>query len=59
MNCKPSWLATVSRGDIAPAVSDHGLAVSFRWDGWIDDHPEIEYAKVNYTGGRTASALKS
>lgn len=55
----PHWADTTISWEIGPAASGPGSVVSFRQDGWRDDYPEIEYAKVNYTWGRIAGALKS
>lgn len=55
----PQWAGTTVTWEITPAASGRGSTLLFRHDGWPDDYPEIEYAKVNYTWGRIAGALKS
>lgn len=55
----PHWAGTTVTWEIAPASPGPGSTVSFRQDGWGDEYPEVEYAKVNYTWGRIVGALKS
>jgi len=55
----PFWADTTVRWDIRPAATGTGSTVTFRHDGWPDDYPDIEYAKVNYTWGRIVGALKA
>ncbi len=54
----PHWAGTTVTWDITPAAGGRST-VMFRQDGWGDDYPEIEYARVNYTWGRIVGALKS
>ncbi len=54
----PHWAGTTVTWEITPASSGLGSTVSFRQDGWGDDYPEIEFARVNYTWGRIVGALK-
>jgi len=55
----PHWAGTAVTWSLSPAPSGAGTAVAFRHDGWGDDYPEDEYARVNYTWGRIVGALKT
>ncbi len=44
---------------LSPAPSGSGTSVAFRHDGWGDDYPKAEYARMNYTWGRIVGALKA
>ena len=55
----PHWADTTVAWSLSPAPSGGGTAVAFRHDGWGDDYPEGEYARVNYTWGRIVGALKA
>ena len=54
----PHLAGTTVTWAIAPAASRPGSTVSFRQDGWGDDYPDVDYARVNYTWGRIVGALK-
>ena len=55
----PYWAGTTITWELTPAAGGRGSTLSFRHDGWGDDYPEIEYARVNYTWGRIVGALAS
>jgi len=55
----PRWAGTTVSWTLSPAPSGSGTAVAFSHDGWSDDYPEEEYARVNYTWGRIVGALKA
>ncbi len=55
----PHWSGTTVAWSLSPAPSGTGTAVTFRHDGWGDDYPEDDYARVNYTWGRIVGALKA
>ena len=55
----PHWAGTTITWSLVPSQSGSGTAVAFRHDGWADDCPEEEYARVNYTWGRIVGALKA
>lgn len=55
----PHWAGTTVTWSLSPTPSGSGTAVGFRHDGWRDDYPEDEYARVNYTWGRIVGALKA
>jgi uncharacterized protein YndB with AHSA1/START domain len=54
----PYWIGTTVTWELSAAPSG-GTTVLFRQDGWPDDDPEIEYARVSYTWGRIVGALKA
>ncbi len=54
----PHWAGTTVTWAITPAALRPGSTVSFRQDGWPDDYPDSDYARVNYTWGRIVGALK-
>ena len=55
----PHWAGTTITWSLSPAPSGSATSVAFRHDGWRDDYPEEEYARVNYTWGRIVGALKA
>jgi hypothetical protein len=55
----PHWAGTAITWSLTPAPSGAGTAVTFRHDGWGDDYPEDDYARVNYAWGRIVGALKT
>ena len=54
----PFWAGTTVSWELSAAASG-GTTALFRHDGWPDDYPELEYAKVNYSWARIVGALKA
>jgi len=54
----PFWAGTTVSWGLSTAASG-GTTVLFRHDGWPEDYPELEYAKVSYTWARIVGALKA
>ncbi len=55
----PHWAGTTITWSLAPAPSGSGTTVAFRHEGWGEDYPADDYARVNYTWGRIVGALKA
>ncbi len=53
----PFWAGTTVSWGLSGSTSG-GTTVLFRHDGWADDYPDVDYARVNYTWGRIVGALK-
>ena len=54
----PYWARTTVTWELSGAAVG-GTTVLFRHDGWSDDYPELDYAKVSYTWARVVGALKA
>lgn len=54
----PFWAGMTVTWDLSAAATG-GTMVLFRHDGWPDEYPELEYAKVSYTWARILGALKA
>lgn len=54
----PYWDGTTVTWELSAATIG-ATDVLFRHDGWPDDYPELEYAKVSYTWARILGALKA
>lgn len=54
----PFWAGTTVTWDLSAAATG-GTTVLFRHDGWPDDYPEPDFAKVSYTWARILGALKA
>ncbi len=54
----PYWAGTTVTWQLSPATAG-GTTVLFRHEGWPDDYPELEYARVSYTWARIVGALKA
>ena len=55
----PHWAGTTVTWVLSPAPPGDGTTVGFRQDGWTDDFPSGDYARVNYTWARIVGALKA
>ena len=54
----PYWAGTTVTWELSAATMG-GTNVLFRQDGWPDDYPELDYARVSYTWARILGALKA
>ena len=54
----PHWAGTTVAWSLSPAPAGNGTAVAFRHDGWGEDYPDDDYARVSYTWARIVGALK-
>jgi uncharacterized protein YndB with AHSA1/START domain len=55
----PWWAETTVSWDLAHSEAGQGTTVAFRHDGWAEEYPTLEYARVNYTWGRIMGALQA
>lgn len=53
----PFWAGTTVAWELSVAPTG-GTTVLFRQDGWSDDYPDLDYARVSYVWGRILGALK-
>jgi hypothetical protein len=55
----PHWEGTTVTWELRPGSPGTGTEVLFRHQGWGDDYPEIEFARVNWVWGQVVARLKS
>lgn len=54
----PYWTDTRVEWRIGPSLEGAGTQITFGHTGWPDDHPENQYARVNYTWGQIVARLR-
>lgn len=55
----PHWQGTSVSWELGPGSQGGGTEVLFRHEGWGNDYPEIEFARVNWVWGQVLGRLKA